>query len=175
MDFYLDFTFGVNAIEGAAVSPEAGKRRFLLGFNGYFQNSGNEHSPRLRSKRSLFFRVVYPVFTGCPQIFRESDATLCGGRSRSVFQVTGVQILSLPIKNQPSSPNNRQSIPMVAISGSMQKSAVLDRKVSFEIFKNLKKSLAAIHFHLVVAKCPLDASEVVADYFGMPVNLVIVT
>ncbi len=41
-----------------------------------------------------------------------------------IFEVTGGRILSLPIKNQQSSLNNRQFFPLVAILGSVQKSAV---------------------------------------------------
>jgi hypothetical protein len=45
-----------------------------------------------------------------------------------IFEVTGGRILPLPIKNQQSSINNRQFFPtfspLVAIPGSVQKSAV---------------------------------------------------
>jgi hypothetical protein len=41
---WWDFAFGVKAVERAGGRPEAGKRRFLAGFGGYFQSSGTELS-----------------------------------------------------------------------------------------------------------------------------------
>jgi len=40
-----------------------------------------------------------------------------------IFEVTGGRILSFPIKNQQSSLNSRQFFPLIAIPGSVQKSA----------------------------------------------------
>jgi hypothetical protein len=44
-----------------------------------------------------------------------------------IFEVTGGRVLSFPIKNQQSSFNIRQFFPLVAIPGSVQKSAVQER------------------------------------------------
>jgi hypothetical protein len=46
MDCWLDFAFGVKAVERDDGRPEAGKRGFLAGLGGYFQNSATELMPK---------------------------------------------------------------------------------------------------------------------------------
>jgi hypothetical protein len=72
-DCWWEFAIAVQAVAGAGGRPEAGEKRVLggvwVGFGGYFQNSGAKLPLGRRSKRSIFFRVVYPVFTGCRPFF----------------------------------------------------------------------------------------------------------